>query len=72
MKRLRLKRLRLDNGDLTQAQMAERLGVNRRVYCAIEKGDSNGSPEFWVRLKERFCLTAEEAWNIEHENRKDE
>lgn len=67
MKRIRLKNIRLNNGDLTQAEMAERLGVNRRSYCDIEQGKSNGSPEFWLKLKDEFCLTAEEAWRAEYE-----
>lgn len=51
--RKNLKLLRVEH-DLTQAQMAERLGVSSRCYGSIEKGRSNGELDFWLKLKAEF------------------
>ena len=48
--RKNLQLLRIEN-DLTQEQMAERLGVTRTTYCNIENGKSGGRSEFWLTLK---------------------
>lgn len=72
MFRSRLKALRAEH-NLTQKEMAERLGVKRAVYGKIEQAKLKGSTDFWIKLKEKFCLTAEEAWLCEYEiKRKDE
>lgn len=67
MARNRLKSLRALHG-LNQDEMAARLGVSRGVYGLIEQGKRKGSTEFWVKLKNEFCLTAEEAWRVEYDN----
>jgi len=40
---------RFINGELTQNQLAEKLGVSRQTIAAIEKG--NYSPSVWLALK---------------------
>ena len=39
---------------LSQAQIAEKIGVNRGTYAAIEKGARNGSYKFWTALQIAF------------------
>ncbi len=51
--RKNLKLLRVEN-DLTQADMATRLGVTRTTYCNIENGKSKGSMTFWLAVKRAF------------------
>ena len=51
--RKNLKMLRIEK-ELTQAQMADRLGVTRTTYCHIENGKSEGTMRFWVKLKSEF------------------
>lgn len=51
--RKKLKMLRIEH-DLTQGEMAKRLGVSRTTYCYIEKGKSNGTMSFWLGLKREF------------------
>ena len=51
--RKNLKLLRIEN-DLTQAEMAARLGVTRTTYCNIENGKSKGSITFWLCVKRVF------------------
>lgn len=54
--RLELKVLRTKS-NLTQNQMADRLGVTRVNYLLIENGKSNGTLKFWDRLQSEFGLT---------------
>lgn len=51
--RKKLKLLRVDN-NYNQEEMAERLGVTRTTYHNIETGKTNGSGNFWVKLKKEF------------------
>lgn len=51
--RKNLKLLRVAN-NYNQDEMAERLGVTRTTYHNIEKGKTNGSSKFWLKLKEEF------------------
>lgn len=41
---------------LTQQQMADRIGVDRMTYSAIENGKRDGSMRFWNALKSAFNL----------------
>ena len=54
---LKLFRVRLK---LTQAQIAEKIGVRRSTYAAIENGDRDGSMRFWNGLKTAFELSDSE------------
>ena len=67
MKRNKLRALRVLY-DLNQEEMAIRCGVTRCVYSLIEQGKRKGTSEFWVKLKNEFNLTADEAWRIEYES----
>jgi len=46
--------------DLTQKQMAEKLGVTRSYYNQIERGLNDGGNAFWKSLQETFNLTNKE------------
>ena len=46
-----LKKAREEAG-LTQAEMAERLGIGHRHYQKIEAGDTNGSFAIWDSLED--------------------
>ena len=64
----RLKRYRFDNGQITQAQLAERLEVSRQTIIAIENGRFNPSVKlalkmsafFKCRVEDLFYLTEDE------------
>lgn len=51
--RKNLKLLRVEH-DLTQDQMASRLGVSRTAYINVELGKSKGSIDFWLKIKKEF------------------
>lgn len=42
---------------LTQKQMADKIGCSRATYSAIEKGVRNGRVTFWEDVKNAFDLT---------------
>lgn len=54
---------------LTQDEMAERIGVTRATYSMIECGARDGRLDFWQRLQKAFNLTDAETWElIKNEN----
>lgn len=62
-KRMNLKVFRVKN-DLTQAQMAEIIGVDRQVVAAVESGRCEGRQKFWEALQRAFQLSPEEIWSL--------
>lgn len=61
--RTNLKVLRVKH-QLTQAQLAEKLGVSYATYNLIEQGKRKGSTEFWQRIQTLFNLTDAEMWQL--------
>lgn len=57
--RTELKVLRVRQ-NLTQREMAARLGITTANYCLIENGRSGGSRSTWDKLKRAFGLSASE------------
>lgn len=53
--RTELKRFRVSNF-FTQEQMAEKGGVSRNCYAAIEQGNRAGSADFWFNIQAEFNL----------------
>lgn len=60
-KRMKLKLLRVAN-DLTQREMAEKIGVPRETYVCIENRTRNGKPEFWDKFQCAFGIPDDEMW----------
>lgn len=42
---------------LSQAEMAQRIGCSRATYSSIESGSRNGTMTFWNKLQKAFNLT---------------
>lgn len=61
--RMNLKLLRVKHG-LTQAQMAEKCGITRCNYAAIENGTRNGRDYFWECLQEAFNIPDADMWEL--------
>lgn len=59
--RTNLKVFRVKN-NLTQAQIAERIGCQRATYIAVEKGRRNGSQTFWIKFQKAFSIPDAELW----------
>lgn len=52
-----IRRLRFDRGEMTQAQLAEAIGMTRQTVAAIEQGKYSPSLEAAFRIADAFgCL----------------
>lgn len=63
MIRMNLKIFRIRR-NLTQADMAARVGYDRAAYALIESGTRNPSIEFFMNLQEAFDIPDEEMWRL--------
>lgn len=61
---VKVERARLD---LTQAQLAEKLGVSRQTIHAIEKEKFNPSVTLALKMARLFKLTVEELFTMDEE-----
>lgn len=59
-----LKKARQDAG-LTQAQVAEYLGIHERYYKALESGERLGGIEYWDKLEDLFNIHQRKLREIE-------
>ena len=51
-----IRRLRFDHGEMTQADLAERLGVTRQTVIAIEQGRYSPSLEMAFQIAHTFSV----------------
>ena len=58
-----LKVLRVKH-QLTQQQLADKLGVSVVTYNLIEQGKRQGSKDFWAKLQQLFSLADGELWQL--------
>jgi putative transcriptional regulator len=61
----RIRRLRFDHGEMTQQELAERIGVTRQTVNAIELGKYSPSLEVAFRIARVFGVPLEEAFSYE-------
>lgn len=64
MKRLALKQLRIAH-DLTQEEMAAKIGVNLVRYRNIEGGTRAGTIDFWHALQQAFNIPDADMWQLQ-------
>lgn len=57
---------------LTQAEMADRIGVSRVTYNVVERGERGGSHYFWANLKFAFDVPDAEMYNLMKLDKDDE
>lgn len=62
--RTELKILRITH-QLTQQQLADKVGVSVSTYNLIENGNRRGSQNFWVTLQQVFKLEDGEVWKLQ-------
>lgn len=60
-----LRRLRFENGEMTQEQLAEKCGVTRQTIVAIEKGNYSPSLELAFKIALVFGLPITEVFSYE-------
>ncbi len=60
-----IRRLRFDNGEMTQQQLAEAAGASRQTIVAIEKGKYSPSLELAFRIAGVFGTGLEEVFSYD-------
>jgi len=63
-----LRRLRFDNGQITQRQLADRVGVTRQTIIAIESGKYAPSLPLAFRIAQTFEVSIETVFQYENED----
>ena len=63
----RVRRLRFDNGELTQQQLADRVGVTRQTIIAIEACKYAPSLPLAFKIARTFGVTIEQVFEYEDE-----
>lgn len=59
----RIRRLRFDHGEMTQRELAARIGVTRQTVNAIEGGKYSPSLEVAFRIAEVFGVSINEVFS---------
>jgi len=62
-----LRRYRFNVGDLTQQELAEKVGVTRQTILSIEKGKFKPSVELALRLARVLGASVEQLFELEEE-----
>lgn len=60
-----IRRLRFDHGEMTQQQLAERVGVTRQTVIAIEQGKYSPSLEVAFKIADAFGVPIERVFQYE-------
>ncbi len=60
-----IRKLRFDQGEMTQQQLAELVGVTRQTIVAIEKGNYSPSLELTFRIARVFKLPIEQVFSFD-------
>ena len=61
----RIRRLRFDNDEMTQEELANRAGCTRQTIIALEQGKYVPSIELAFRIARSFGVTLEEVFQYE-------
>ncbi len=64
-----IRKLRFEHGEMTQAELAERIGVTRQTIVAIEKEKYSPSLEAAFRIAEVFGEPLENVFRYESDKR---
>ena len=57
-----IRRLRFDTGEMTQGELADRIGMTRQTVAAIEKGKYSPSLEVAFKIAEAFGVPLTEVF----------
>ena len=63
-----IRRLRFENGEMTQQQLADKVGVTRQTIIAIEAGKYAPSLPLAFRLTRTFAISIEEVFQYQDED----
>ena len=62
-----IRRLRLDNGRMTQQDLADKVGVTRQTIIAIEQGKYSPSLPLAFKIAKTFNVTIEQVFELNNE-----
>lgn len=65
----KIRELRFKNGEMTQKQLAERVGVSRQTMNAIENGRHAPTVDVAIRIADVFYITVDELFHLNYEGR---
>ena len=60
-----IRRLRFENGEMTQAELADRIGVTRQTVIAIEQARYSPSLEMAFQIAHAFNVTLDEVFQYQ-------
>ena len=63
MRTEKMKILRITH-NMTQSDVAEKIGISLSLYNLIENGKRVGSIETWKKIQELFSLSDKEMWSL--------
>lgn len=63
-----VRRLRFENGEMTQQKLADRVGVTRQTIIAIESGKYAPSLPLAFRIAQAFRVRVEDVFQYEDED----
>jgi len=63
-----VRRLRFENGEMTQQQLADRVGVTRQTIIAIEAGKYSPSLTLAFKVARTFGVPIEKVFRFESDN----
>lgn len=63
-----IRALRFTHGEMTQAELAGRIGVSRQTVIAIEQGRYSPSLEMAFQIARVFGVPLDEAFQYPHDN----
>jgi putative transcriptional regulator len=61
-----IRRLRFERGEMTQAELAERIGVTRQTVIAIEQGRYSPSLEMAFQIAHVLSMPLEDVFQYPH------
>ncbi|MBD3921942.1 helix-turn-helix transcriptional regulator [Paenibacillus sp. PR3] len=65
-----IRKLRFDHDEMTQQQLADKVGVTRQTIVALEKGNYSPSLELAFRIARAFNLPIESIFYYEEDHKK--
>jgi putative transcriptional regulator len=63
-----IRRMRFENGEMTQQQLADKVGVTRQTIIAIEAGKYAPSLPLAFRIARNFGVKVEDVFRYENED----
>ena len=64
VRNVRMKAVRINNGNLTQKQAAAKMGFTTQYYSRVERGMIDGCIDFWRHFAEAFQIPDFQVWEI--------